>query len=538
MRIHFRFRHRISSASIAAGFGLALVSTCLSTGPAGAQTTLYDNKDGTTITGSFTGVTGFFGAGNVDFGAGDQNSFPAGNATPSNRKTERLWLEGSIMPGLGVQFPSPLGDKGNLYGNLSVVGSGTVGDGDAVSSLTPQSSRSTTSNDPFHLELETAAGGWRSGDTFKNSLGTDAIDISYGDQDFIVGDGLVIDTGTNTGWRRAAYYTSLQSAFQRSAIVRLAPDGVPMRANLFKLENRSNMDLMQGNDSPESKLAGFNAEFFQAGAPTKDAPNPPDVWTLGVMYFNIYESDSQSLTAANPTVGSAFATTPSGDRSGLNVYSFRAAGSFLRADPDILFHGEYVGEQNGESGRKVDADAWYIEPGYNLESLPWAPVISLRYAHFSGETNTNGTVKHSYDPLFYGAGPRGYGSWFLGEVYGWYLGPPSNVNVWQIGVQAAPTANTTLGMIFYDFAFATHQYAAGNPAITATHALDEVDVMGSWTPDRLNFLTLSSVVGVGIPGKAFDQAASSYAQANTGGGAAASTGAPMVVGELIATVKF
>ncbi|HUC63055.1 MAG TPA: alginate export family protein [Alphaproteobacteria bacterium] len=527
------------SAALSLGVSLVALSSA-----AQAQVTLLDNKNGTTLTGDFTGVVGFFGVGNTDFGAGNINTQSPANVvnTPNQRKTDREWLETSDMPALAFSTPSFLGgsfDKGSLYANFSFVGQGTVGDGDAFSSLAVNGLRSTTGNTPWHFDTETMDGGWNSGDTFKDTLGSGAVDFSLGDQSFTAGDGLVIDTGILPGWRRGAYYTSLQTAFQRTAILKLTPDLAPVRVNLFKLENRSNQTVMQGNDNPESKFAGLTAEYYKAGKATKDNPNPPDIWDIDGMYFNIYDSDAPSL-APGSTAGSLSTTA---DRKGMNVFDARAAGSFLDFwNPDILFHGEFVKENNSNSLNKVDADAWYVEPGYNFENLPWAPTLSVRYAHFSGESNVNGTTKHSYDPLFYGVGPRGYGSWYLGEVYGWYLGGPSNINVWMVNLSSTPTDNTTFGIVFYDFSFASHQLASSTAngiatnSITANHAMDEVDINGSYTPDQFKFLTISSVLGFGIPGKGFDQAASAFAQAN--GTPTPSTGATMIVGELIATVKF
>jgi hypothetical protein len=533
---------KISYLSLSTALLVGVSMVALSSA-ARAQQTLFDNKNGTTVIGTFTGITGFFGVGNADFGAGNQNTTNIAQTGPQNRKIDREWIEGSIQPGLSFATPSFLGgsyDKGSLYANFSVVGNGSLGSGDAVSSLTPNSLRSTTSDEPFHYEIENGNVGWQSGDTFKDSLGSNVFDLSYGDQGFVVGDGLVIDTGSTTGWRRSAYYTDQQVAFQRTVILKINPDSVPLRGNLFKLENKSNMNLTYGNDAPETKFYGFNTEYFKAGTATKDNPNPPDVFSVGLLAFHVYASDAPTLTAANTTVGQAFSTTTWGDRTGLNVYSVYGGGSFIPGYTDILLHGQYVGEHNGSSSGKEDADAWYIEPAYNFENLPWAPVLSVRYAHFSGETNVNGNVKHNYDPLFFGAGPRGYGSWYIGEVYGWYLGPPSNLNVWQIGVTSTPTDNTTFGIEYYNMAFAAHQYTASNAAMKSLDALNEVDINGSYTPDQFKFLTVSSVLGVGFAGRGFSQAASSYAQANTGNPAqpVPSTGAPMIVGELIATVKF
>ncbi|HEY6335010.1 MAG TPA: alginate export family protein [Alphaproteobacteria bacterium] len=510
----------------AAGFLLA-AAMLAPAAEARADKTLYD-EDGTKITGAFTGVVGVFGVGNVDFGAGDFNS----PTTSTVRNTERVWFESSVKPSIAAE--TPLWSYGTGYSLFSFVAQGTGGSGDAVSSLPQYALRSTTGNQPTHIDLEDAVVGWRSGDTFKDTLGADALDVSYGNQNFLVGDGLVIGAGIFNAFGRGAFYTSLSVDFGRTAIVKLNPDGVPVRANLFKLEDRVDQGLLQGFDQAKAKLAGFNAEWFKAGEKKEgDTTAPPDLWTLGVLYFNIYDADSTPVTFSFSPTSTAASLSQSANREGLNVFSFRAAGSFLEFDRDILFYGEYVGEQNGNANRRVDADAWYVEPGYKFSNVDWTPQFAFRYAHFSGESDPNGRVKHSYDSLFYTAGPRGYGSWYLGEIYGWYLGTPSNINVVMASANVSPLDTLTTGVIFYDFRFdQTAQF--NNPSITNDHALDEVDLYATWTPK--SWLTISSVLGFGIPGEGFKQAAASFVATN--GPAGRSVGSTIVLGELIATVKF
>src|SRR5579875_923197 len=464
-------------------------------------------------------------------------TFGAFASCPACRKTDREWVEGSLKPSLGAQ--QSLGSYGTGYTLLSLVAQGTRGDGDAASSLPQQGLGSTTGHHPTHVDLEDAVASWRSGDLLKDSLGADAVDVSYGNQDFLVGDGLVIGLGTYDAFRRGAFYTSLATAFQRTAILKLNPEGVPLRGNVFKLETNTDQHLMQGFDQPLSKLAGFNAEWYRAGAKKEgdDAP-PPDVWTLGLMYFNIYDADSNSTSG--PTGAFSFAPgktasslSAAANRDGLNVVSLRAAGSFLEFDRDILFYGEYIREENGSADREVNADAWYIEPGYKFSQLPWTPQVSLRYAQFSGESDPHGRVKHSYDPLFYTAGPRGYGSWYMGEIYGWYLGTPSNIDVAMAAVSVTPRDDLTVGLIFYDFRF-DHVGQFANPAIRSSHALDETDLYAVWTPAK--WLTLSGVLGFGVPGEGFKQAAAAFVAAN--GPAGRSVGSTMLLGELVAAVKF
>ena len=511
-----------------------LVATLLGRAARGDEL-LYD-EGGIKISTGLTAGSGVFAVSNVDFGAGDINTNApfTGPVPPSQRRTDREWLEAYAIPSLGGE--APLAEYGTGYALFSLAAQGTRGDGDAVSSLAQQALRSTTSGHPTWVDLEDAVAGWRSAKLFEDSLGTDALDLSYGNQPLLIGDGLVVASGVFNAFRRAAYYTAPAAAFERTAILKL--NSAPVRGNIFRLETRSDQDLLQGFDQPMSKLAGFNAEWFQAAEKKEGEAATPDLWSLGAMYFRIYDADS------NPAVGrtGAFSFPPSGpspslstdaNRDGLNVFSLRAAGSFFEFDRDILFYGEYVGQRNGEPDRNVDAHVWYVEPGYRFSALPWTPQINLRYARFTGDPNPNSRVKRSYDPLFFSTGPRGYGSWYLGEIYGYYLGTLSNIDVGMAKLKLSPLDTVEVGAIYYNFRF--DQVAQfKDPRITSDHALDEVDLYTTWNP--ANWVTISGVVGFAVPGEGFKQAARAFVIDH--GPPGRSVGGTMTLGELVVAVKF
>ena len=516
---------------------LVLIALGLAAAPSAARgdQLLYD-EDGIKVSAGLSAGVGVFGVTNVDFGAGNINTNApfTGPVPASQRRRDREWLEGFALPTLGGE--APLSDYGTGYALFGLTLQGTRGDGDAVSSLAQQGMRSTTSGHPTWVDLEDAVAGWRSAKMFEDTLGADALDLSYGNQAFLIGDGLVINSGVFNAFRRGAYYASPATAYERTAILKL--NTAPVRSNVFRLETRSDQDLLQGFDQPMSKLAGFNAEWFQSGETKNGVETTPDLWSLGVLYFRIYDADS------NPMVGrtGAFSFPPSGpspslsteaNRDGLNVFSLRAAGSFFEFDRDILFYGEYVGQKNGEPDRNVDAHAWYVEPGYRFSALPWIPQVNLRYGRFTGDPNPNSRVKRSYDPLFYSTGPRGYGSWYLGEIYGYYLGTPSNIDVGMAKLKLLPLETVEVGAIYYNLRF--DQVAQFNdPRITSNHALNEVDLYATWLPTK--WLTVSTVLGFAVPGEGFRQAARAFVIDN--GPPGRSVGKTMTLGEMIVSVKF
>jgi hypothetical protein len=532
----------------AACIGAAIV---LSAGAAAATQTLYKDEDGHELLLNLQGGLGGFGVGNADFGAGDINSSaPRTGAPPSQRRTDREWVEGFVKPSL--EGRAPLWDYGSAYGLMSIVTTFTRGNGDAVSSLAPQGARSTTSDHPDHFTIEDAVLGWRSGTLLEDwAAGKDALDISGGDQSFVIGDAFLVGTGVANGFHRAALYFAPRTSFDRTILVRVNTS--PVRARLFKLETHTDQDEMHGFDQPKTKLLGGTAEWFKASTETAggttvgekeaaqaaqttgetaEAQEEADLWSIGGTFLHVYEADSSgefSFSPADPVEPVSIQA----NRQGLNVFSAHLGGSFLEFDRDILLYGQFVLERNDEPNRKVRANAWYIEPGYRFSALPWTPQINLRYAHFSGDRNPTDRVKRSYDPLFATGGPRGFGSWTLGEIYGNYLGSNSNIDVAMANLKVSPSDQLDLGAIFYDFYFdEVRQF--NDPRISASHALDEVDLYAAWSPR--SWMTVTGLVGVAVPGSGFKQAASAFVADNGPPGRA--TGKTMTLGELLLTFHY
>jgi hypothetical protein len=465
------------------------------------------------VTLGFAGGLGMFGVSNVDFGRGnfDYNS--------NKLRRSRTWGEAWAKPSISFEYalddaPTNPGKSSSIYGTFSVIGTGTFGYGDAVAGT------STTSFRPTYLWPEDMFIGWKSGGLFPD-LGDNAVDISIGSQPLTIGDGLLINGATTNAFQRAAYYTSPRGTFQKTVVLKLDPSElVPLRGTFFHLEDVSDQSLLRGMDQPKSKLIGGSIDWHGDSRPDK-LGSLSDLWVVSGTYFQIYWADQAALgnTAAN--------------RNGLNVFSARAAGSFLPFNRNILFFGEYVAEINNRSGRKTNANAWYIEPGYQF-NVPWNPIVTYRYASFSGDDDpTGGGTKRSYDALFYGLGGRGLGpgTWYIGEIYGWYQQGLTNINVQQVSLRASPTSELNIGANYYHINFnklgQVNQLANTGMPITSKRAMDELDIYAEWSPTE--WLTVVPTLAVGVPGQG-------YKQVDTGTGRPGTS--TIFLGQVVATVKF
>ena len=445
------------------------------------------NRGGFQLNVSLQAALGGFSVNHTDFGVGNLNTSGTG------RRGNRAWGEGFVKPGVNGTYDIP-GGYGQFYFGVSLISTTSFGAGDAISSLAPQGLRSTTSNQPSWTAIEDGFGGWRSGSLFP-SLGANAIDVSGGYQSFTVGDGLVIGDGTADGWGRAAYYLAPRTAFHDTAILRVDPSAIaPVRATVFHLATNTNQARMANNDQAQARLVGGTLEWYLAAPQTAGQPPVPDVWRVTGMYFNIYDADSNPALCFSNAAGCT-APALTANRDGLNVASLRAGGSFFPQNRDILTFGEFVYQWNNGTGRRVRAYAWYLEGGYRFSSVMWSPTLTYRYAQFSGDSTPGDGTDRSYDPLFFGSGLRnaGPGTWYLGEIYGQYLGPPSNLNVHQIHLRASPTDQLNVGLIYYLADFnKPAQYS-----VSRSGAFHEIDLYAEWSPTA--WLSVTPTFGVAIP---------------------------------------
>jgi hypothetical protein len=528
---------------------VAAMATWIAT--AEAHQMFYD-QDGYKLAVGIEAGLGGFAVGNADTGSGNVNTDAPleGPFPPAERRTTRDWFEGFVKP--FAELETPFFDFGHTYALVSIVGALTRGNGDATSSLAPQGARSTTSDAPQHAALEDAVIGWHSGDLFADTLGEDAVELSGGRQALVLGDSFLIGAGVVNGFGRAAFYLQPRASFDHAAILKF--NSAPLRARLFNLENRVDQDLMQGFDQPKTQFVGLDIALYEASeeepsakaAGEKQAPTAaqavqttrvkkevPDLWSAGFDFLHVYDADSTPETFSFPPGEPSPTLSIFGNRNGLNVYSGYLAGSFFKFDPDIRFHSQFVLERNDAVDRRVKAAAWYVEPGYKFSALPWTPQLNLRYAHFTGDPNPNDRLKQSYDPLFTTGGDRGFGSWFLGEIFGQYISPNSNLDVAMAHLKFSPLDTVDAGIIYYDFHFdQTAQF--DNPSITSRNAAQEVDVYSVWSATE--WLTVSGVVGFAVPAAGLKQVAQAFVVDN--GPTGRNVGRTMALAELFASIKY
>ncbi|MGB2064727.1 MAG: alginate export family protein [Marinomonas gallaica] len=306
------------------------------------------------------------------------------------------WKEGYIKYGFSGSH-TYADSKASVYGSLNAITSGTWGDGDAAG-FSKGNERET--------DLEDAFVGWRSGNLMP-ALGQDGLDISFGRQNFVIGDGFLINgDGLNFGNafdgslnRGGGYWLAPRKAFDQTAVVRIGgSEGA--RADVFWLDS----DNVAQN---KMELAGINAEYVTPES------------TLGTMYIKGLDAEGNNA------------------RDGQETISLRYQGN--AGVENLFLSGEYVTQESGDTGD--NADSWYVEAGWTFSNVAWSPSVNYRYAQFDD----------GFDPLFYGFN-RGYGTWFQGEVAANFAGPfNTGSDIQQIAIKANPTDTLTVGALLFDF---------------------------------------------------------------------------------------
>lgn len=411
------------------------------------------------------------------------------NSANGVRRGGRQWQEGFLKPSLEAEYDSEA--AGEFYGLVSVIGTATRGAGEA-------NPTSTTSRQPSYLALNDAVIGWRNGNLFGDVMSFDTIDLSFGNQDFTVGDGFLITNGTLDGSRRAANYLGPRNTFERTAILKLNAD--PVRADLFHLEGDVDQKRMLGGDAPATKLYGVNVEWFGSDETGNGRfEYEHRAWYVGATALKIYEADRNFSFA-----GGQGGRTNGSNRDGLAVYAARFGGAMVPGLDDFGLFGEYAVQRgdNAATGGSVRAKAWYLQPEYTVSSMPWAPKLSYRFAHFSGDGNTTDTTDRSWDPLYSDAGPRGGNTWTQGQIYSQYVGANSNLETHFVGLEVQPLPDElTVGLALFRHRFAS----AAQAGATSRHLMDEVNLYAEWkTP--IAGVTLAPALGLGRPGEGQKQA--------------------------------
>lgn len=412
-----------------------------------AERPLVDTK-GTSLSVGLEAGFGLFGTNGANFGAGRFD------LRTDDSSSEARWQEAYIKPYL--DFEQAAGDSGTLYGGAAAVAAWTGGDGD-VGGYT------NTRDD--QIDIEALYAGWRSGDLLASSLGEDALDLSYGQQDFQLGDGFLIWDGNLDQFDKGVYWLGLRTALRRAGLVRVNTQ--PVRADLFHLE--------ADRDHDDTELAGLNLEYADEA-----------FGTLGAMYFHVLDAGAPNNWGA---------------RDGMDVWNLRAGEITLPSIPDLSLSAQYVRQTGSGRDARFDARAWYVELQYGFKSLPWSPSLSYRYAHFSGDPDTNDDKRQDFDPFFYGWS-RGWGTWYQGEITGEYLLFNSNQNNHMLQLAASPREDLEIGLILYRFDLDQPEYY-GTP-VSSKRFADELNLYADWSLN--DNVSISAAYAVAAPREAAEEA--------------------------------
>ncbi|MGH8583363.1 MAG: alginate export family protein [Gammaproteobacteria bacterium] len=404
-------------------------------------------RDGFKLHAGVEGGVGYFHTVNTRFGSGRED-------VRSGKNTgDAQWAEGYVEPALDAVLETAT--IGNLYGGVSAVGVLTEGEGDAAGY---------TNDGDDGLDLEHLFLGWHSGTRFAGALGEDGLDLSYGRQEFRIGDGFLIYDGDLDQFDKGAAWLSPRASYERAAVLKVGI--APLRGDVFYLR--------ADGDQDNTELIGGNLEhrIGQAGQ-------------VGLTYLHVFGSTPLNW----------------GARAGMNVINLRANGIAYPEIPNLTVWAEYVKQLGAGKDGRIDAEAWYAEGRYRFSEWPWMPSIAYRYAYFSGDSRPGDGTQGEYDPLFYGWS-RGWGSWYQGEITGeWLLFNGNQVNH-MVHLTAYPRADLGLGIIYYDFDLDENRYF-GTP-VSDQEFTQELNAYADWS--LTDQVSLSALYGVAFPGTAAEQA--------------------------------
>lgn len=342
-------------------------------------------------------------------------------------KSSTYWFE--EVAKLAVDGEMGLGKVGQLYGRVSALATATQRT-DAAGSDVPNDT-------PSDLAWEDAYLGWRSADLLNDTLGHDALDLSFGRQRYQVGSGFLFWSGAGNGGDRAAYWIGPRKAFRNAGIARLTTHGVDARAV-----------YLEPDDNPQSntKLYGLDLQW-----------SDEDLGSVGGGAYHIFESDIDT-------------------RDGMDLFDVRADLTPLKRTgvlPGLTVKGEYANESNGDELR---AEGWYGELGYDFaDVLPWSPYLSYRYAHFSGDDPSTSNRDENFDPLFYGF--NDWGTWYQGEILGEYVLLNQNLNSHTVRLAFSPTEDIKVNLIYFTFEIDD----ARSFGVDSSKFADEFDVAVDYT---------------------------------------------------------
>lgn len=351
------------------------------------------------------------------------------------------WWETAITPGATGSFFSSQGDE--LYGKLSFVATSTQ-DIDAAGSNVDY-------GDASRIWAEEAYIGWRSGNRWSN-LGKDFLDVSFGRQQYVAGNGFLFYSQSSNGGKRGGYWLGARRAADLAGIVQV--NWKDLAVDMIYLE----ADDQDPSDDPDNntKVGGITLDYALG-----------DFGGIGGGYYSV--SSEEKPRDGMDIIDARFNITP-----------------FRKFMPDsvfapLTFEGEYVNQDNGDA---LDAAGWYLSGQYAWKDATWSPSLTYRYSAFEGGADSDGK-SNNYDPLFYGFYDWGY--WYQGEVLGEYVLSNSNLNTNMVRLSVDPADSIHVNLFYYDFELDD----AGAFGVQSSDFADEWNLTVDWT--ATDFLLFSLV---------------------------------------------
>jgi hypothetical protein len=352
---------------------------------------IWKGSNNSHLKGTFMAEVAYFDQSDSWFGEAEQNLGAASDD----------WWESVIHTGIeGSHF---IRNGSEMYARLSGILANTD-DIDAAGSNVGHG------DDVSDFRAEDAYLGWRSGDLF-SSLGKDFLDISFGRQQYVAGNGFIFYDQSGNGGNRGAFWIGRRHAANYAGIIRLKYDQL-----------KSDLIYLEADDNPDSdtKVGGVTLDY-----------SFNKIGSLGGGFYNV---DSNIDT-----------------RDSMNLYNIRFslnpfnAFNVSPALKPLSLEGEYVYEDNND---QLEASGWYLSASYRWENASWRPNLTYRYASFEGD-NPNSGKSEDFDPLFYGFSD--WGNWYQGEILGEYVLTNSNLNSHMVKVNVKPVDPLSINLFFYHF---------------------------------------------------------------------------------------
>ncbi|MGD9947176.1 MAG: hypothetical protein AB7U29_01705 [Desulfobulbus sp.] len=377
--------------------------------------------------GSYAKVTleadlGFFAQGNSWFG---------NSANVLGEKSDS-WGESLIRTGLDINYVLP--STQTIYALVDAVQANTFCGLDAAGS-------NFGDEDVSSLRIDHAYVGWKSGNLF-SSLGEDFLDISFGRQSYIVGNGFLFANQGGSGGKRAAFWIGGRNSADYAGVIKMKSGNWAGDLAYFEADN-------MGDD--DTKVGGGNIEYNAEG--------------MGYVGAGLYTVDSDITSRDSMMVYDV--------RGGINPFAFTSGMDILKP---LHFEMEYVYEDK-DSGF-LSGNAWYASVGYEFESCPWKPGLTYRYASFDQD----------YDSLFFGS--TDWETWYQGEILGEYVLDNKDLDshMLKLKIQPLEAITVTLAYLNYDRHQSGDDYA------------QEYDLIVDWAVN--DHLSFSVVGGIADPDEA------------------------------------